>query len=577
MSQPSSSSRTLADEHEHRGEPAWLGKTIGRFELLGLLGRGAYGRVFLAEDRDLRRRVALKVVTADAARNAVRRNVAEQTDASPVDEASAADFGRHAVEQMAREGRIAAKLEHPNITTIYEVGVVPGRDGEPHGSFIAMELADGGTLQELVNAAGPLKVGRACRLVAEAAEALQFAHDSGVLHRDVKPGNLMLGRTGRCKLADFGLAYADESEDGHHYARLVGTPAYAAPEIVLGEPATPASDQYSLGCTLFCLLVGRPPYVGKRSAVLDAHVTKPVADPLPARPELDPDLAALIRRAMAKKPADRFESVGQFGAALRTFAADAGEPLATHGPDDSMPGVSPLRAAAATTAADEPPSEESTTALASIIDQANRRRRDRRRRRNRLLAVAATVVLLGGGAWGAFLWMRDFSARPSVSIAPPTGGAITHDRPSGSASPPALDDRARTAASVSPPERPRFDAAGGEVVSALDYDRLLEFAQTGATVTVGGTVSYARTSNTGEVFRVYFEGNEQGRAFALIWFADGGLFERMQQAFGGTNGSGLLRERIEATGELSIHNGRPQLIVTDPGQIEIQPSDTRSP
>ena len=244
-----------------RAAPSWLGKRVDRFKLLGLLGRGAYGRVFLAEDTDLGRRVALKVVTADAAAKSVRRNSKAGTD-------TAGDFGREAVAQMVREARAAARLDHPGVLTIFEVGTLPNLgSGGAGGGYIAMELAEGGTLQELVDAAGPMDARRACTLVADAADALQYAHELGVLHRDVKPANLMLSRGGRCKIGDFGLAYLDDAalpEDDAGRggrSRVVGTAAYVAPEVVLGNPADAASDQYSLAASLFTLLAGRPPYV----------------------------------------------------------------------------------------------------------------------------------------------------------------------------------------------------------------------------------------------------------------------------------------------------------------------------
>ncbi|MEL7240481.1 MAG: serine/threonine-protein kinase, partial [Planctomycetota bacterium] len=168
--------------------PKWLGKRVGRFRLVSLLGNGSWGKVFEAEDTNIRRRVALKLIAA------VSQN------GKPT-----ADFNR-----VSSEARAAASLEHPNNISIYEVG--------RHGDFffIAMELAEGGSIDEQLATGGPLDVPRACTIAAEAADALAVAHECGVVHRDIKPGNLLLTRTGRCKLTDFGLAAGGNPSDPLH-------------------------------------------------------------------------------------------------------------------------------------------------------------------------------------------------------------------------------------------------------------------------------------------------------------------------------------------------------------------------
>ena len=156
--------------------PRWLGKRVGRFRLIGVIGKGAMGKVFRAEDVQLHRVVALKVISSRSTR---KRSAAQKW------------------ELFLREARSAAKLEHPNLVSVYEVSSY----SDIH--FIAMELVEGGNLKDLVTAAGPMDVPRACQLAAEAAEGLQHAHEQGVIHRDVKPANLMLTRNGRCKIGDF--------------------------------------------------------------------------------------------------------------------------------------------------------------------------------------------------------------------------------------------------------------------------------------------------------------------------------------------------------------------------------------
>src|SRR5687768_3499102 len=212
--------------------PKWKGRILKRFKLVDLLGQGAMGKVFRAEDVTLRRYVALKVLPTKTKEG--------QRD--------------HKVDQFVREARSAATLDHPNAVTIYEIGESSGVH------YIAMELVEGGNLEKLIKASGPMEIDRACQIAAEAAEALAAAHAQGIIHRDVKPSNLLLARNGRCKIADFGLARYEDPEDLTPRGECVGTPCYIAPELPLGQKATAQSDIYSLGCALWFLLTGKPPF-----------------------------------------------------------------------------------------------------------------------------------------------------------------------------------------------------------------------------------------------------------------------------------------------------------------------------
>src|SRR5580698_1341087 len=172
------SSSSASDSSSKQAAPKWLGKRLGRFRLQALIGQGAMGRVFRADDTTLQRRVALKIISLYDRSGQI----------NPF------------AERFVNEARAAAALEHPHIVQIYEAGEA----GKV--CYIAMELVEGGSLSELVDASGPMDVHRACQLTAEAGEALAAAHAVGVIHRDVKPANLMLSRHGRCKVTDFGLA-----------------------------------------------------------------------------------------------------------------------------------------------------------------------------------------------------------------------------------------------------------------------------------------------------------------------------------------------------------------------------------
>ena len=271
--------------------PAWLGKRVGHFKLIGLLGQGAMGRVFRVEDTLLRRYVALKVLPKSIKRN--EKGIA--------------------IERLIHEAQACATLDHPNVVSVYEVNEAGGV------YYIAMELAEGGSLRELVKAAGPLEFPRACLLCADAADALAHAHSLGIVHRDVKPANLMLTRSGRCKVTDFGLARGLESAElSKPIPEAVGTPQFIAPELLRGKSASLHSDIYSLGATLWYLLTGRSVFEATSTAdLLQKHLETPIPDLRNLRPDVPVSLAKAIQKALAKKPQDRFESAAQFAKVLR--------------------------------------------------------------------------------------------------------------------------------------------------------------------------------------------------------------------------------------------------------------------
>ncbi|HVS71514.1 MAG TPA: serine/threonine-protein kinase, partial [Phycisphaerae bacterium] len=251
---------------------------LGKFRLLALLGEGGMGKVIRAQDTTLQRQVALKCLKKSAA-------VAKS----------------YRPEQFLREARAAAALEHPHIVHVYETGEAAGY------YYIAMELVEGGSLAALVKACGPLDVARACQLGAEAAEALAFAAQHGITHRDIKPGNLMLSRSGRCKVTDFGLAHIADPADGFAMPKnAVGTPAYIAPELLNGFPASAKSDVYSHACTMFFLLTGKTPFQSRdKAALLRMHLDMPPPSITSLRPDLPDSLAKVINRALSKNPDDR--------------------------------------------------------------------------------------------------------------------------------------------------------------------------------------------------------------------------------------------------------------------------------
>jgi serine/threonine-protein kinase len=272
-------------------------RAFGAYEIQREVGRGGMGVVYLATDRRLGRRVALKVIVPELAADAQFR------------------------QRFEREARVAATLEHPHVVPVYEAG-------EQDGSlFIAMRFIDGRDLATEVRDHGRLAPDRLARIVLQVAGALDAAHRSGVVHRDVKPANVLLTGTGddeQAYLTDFGLTREAASESGLTLTgQWVGTVDYAAPEQILGEPTDARSDVYALGCLAFQALTARPPYQGAPAARLFAHMNEPPPSACAARAGLRPEVDAALARALAKKPDDRFQSAGDLGRALA--AALAGE------------------------------------------------------------------------------------------------------------------------------------------------------------------------------------------------------------------------------------------------------------
>jgi serine/threonine protein kinase len=268
------------------------------YEIIRELGRGGMGVVHLAYNKLMGRKEVLKVVSG----NLLDRSMVR--------------------ERFLREIRSAAQLHHPNIVTAYSAMRAGDR------IILAMEYIEGYDLAELVKAQGPLAVAHACNFAYQAAQGLQYAHERGMVHRDIKPGNLMLIRQGKravIKILDFGLAKATQESpvDGGltREGQMLGTPDYIAPEQSLdAQKADIRADIYSLGCTLYYLLTGAPPFAAKSLyEILQGHHSR---DALPlnlARPEVPAELADLVAKMMAKAPEHRFQTPGDVARALRPF------------------------------------------------------------------------------------------------------------------------------------------------------------------------------------------------------------------------------------------------------------------
>ena len=263
----------------------------GRYELLGHVARGGMAEVYLAQDLMLNRKVALKVLFRELS-----------TDAS-------------FVERFRREAQAAANLSHPNIVSIYDWGEEDGT------YFIVMEYIEGRTLGQIIRAEGPLLPDRAADIGADVAAALAFAHHSGVVHRDVKPGNVLISPSGQVKVTDFGIARAANADnDLTQTGAVMGTATYFSPEQAQGMRVDGRSDVYSLGVMLYEMLVGRPPFQGDNPmAIAYKHVREQPVPPREINSDVPAPFEAIILQAMAKNPNDRYASADELRQDLLRF------------------------------------------------------------------------------------------------------------------------------------------------------------------------------------------------------------------------------------------------------------------
>jgi len=263
---------------------AVIGEVIGgRYELLQLVGRGGMSNVYRAHDRLLERSVALKLL---------HDRYLDDPDY---------------VERFRREARAAARLSHPNIVTVIDRGEQDGHQ------FIVFEHVDGDNLKQLVEQSGPLPIGQALELALQIGRALSFAHEHGLIHRDVKPQNVLLNGDGRAKVTDFGIARTVDVEGATTTGVVLGTSHYISPEQARGEQVDAESDVYSLGAVLYELLTGEVPFPGDNAVtVAMRHVREQPPSVLESRPEVPLRLAGAVEKALEKDPAARFGSMKAF-------------------------------------------------------------------------------------------------------------------------------------------------------------------------------------------------------------------------------------------------------------------------
>lgn len=330
--------------------------TLGKYEIRGVLGRGAMGIVYDGWDPVIGRRVAIKAV-----------RVLEDADAE----------AEEGLARFKREAQAAGRLSHPNIVGVHDYG----ETGEV--AFIVMEFVQGHSLKERLDAHDRFPVGETVRIMEQVLAALQFSHDRSVIHRDIKPGNVMITEDGQAKLADFGIARI-ESSVMTQVGTMLGTPAYMSPEQLMAQSVDARSDLYSAGVMLYQLLTGERPYEGGLTAIIHKALNtvppRPSEISVTAPPSLDP----VVARAMARRPADRYQSATEFAHAIRD-AYEAADPL--------LPAIGIAAQEDATILVQRTRAAAKNPPLVAVPAA--------RRRKPLLLAgmVAVLLLVVGGGAW----------------------------------------------------------------------------------------------------------------------------------------------------------------------------------
>jgi beta-lactam-binding protein with PASTA domain/tRNA A-37 threonylcarbamoyl transferase component Bud32 len=332
-----------------------------RYQVTHLIARGGMAIVYRAQDTLLNRAVALKILYPELSEDPLF------------------------VERFRREAQAAANLSHPNIVPVFDWG----EDGDTY--FIVMELVDGTSLAEMLRGGATLTAARSAQIVAQVAAALGYAHRSGVVHRDVKPGNILITRDGQVKVTDFGIAQAVSSED--HLAEagsVMGTATYFSPEQAEGAAVDGRSDVYSLGIVLYEMLVGRPPFIGDTPVeVSSQHVRSTVPALSQFSSSVPHDLEAIVMEALSKSPSNRYQSADELRADLIRFSE--GQPVHAAMRDTAFFGEDATRAVAAVAG-------ERTRSVPVMTGP----RTDVRRRRNRSYSGAVLVLVILLIAVGAY-------------------------------------------------------------------------------------------------------------------------------------------------------------------------------
>ena len=398
-------------------------ETLGKYEIKRTLGRGATGVVYEGWDPIIARRVAIKTV-----------RLPNESDAETED----------ALARFRREAQAAGRLTHPNIVGVFDYGETNDL------AFIVMEFVDGPPLKTLLDKHERFALPDIIRIMEDLLAGLQFSHERGVVHRDIKPANVMLTSTGQAKITDFGIARI-ESSSMTQAGQVLGTPAYMSPEQFMGQVVDARTDLYSSGVLLYQLLTGDRPFDGSMSAIMHKALNTDPPAPSQISVTVPPAFDAVVRRAMAKRPEDRYRSATAFVEALRAAASGQDAPVSEA--ETTM--VSPPRPAPSLPRSDAVAPAPTTSVAAPV-----------RHLPVPIIALAAVALLLvvaGGGAWW-FLLRAPQASAPVIgtnATQPPEAPVIAPPKPTAADATGVTAPSPSTIAAPSPPPKPAAAVTAG--------------------------------------------------------------------------------------------------------------------
>jgi serine/threonine-protein kinase len=483
---------------------------LGKYEIRGILGKGAMGTVYDGYDAVIDRRVAIKTMTKP-----------DPTDAEAQEELA----------RFRREAQAAGRLAHPNIVGVYDYG----EDGDI--AFIVMEYAPGTELKKLLDKGDRMPPAEAVRIMQGVLAGLQYSHERGVVHRDIKPGNIILSPDGTVKIADFGIARI-ESSSMTQAGTVLGTPAYMSPEQFMGQTVDKRTDIYSAGVMFYQLLTGERPFDGSMSAIMHKALNTEPPKPSDLSVTAPSSLDAVVARAMAKRPEGRFDSAASFAAAMKA-ALEAPDPL---GGDDDATVIAPR--------AGKPAPPPQSTPKPSVPAPSGDRNR------TGLIAGGAFAVLAVAGI-GAYI------AMPGSKPAPPPAQVQPKPLPP----PPAPQPQA-----VSPPPSPALPTATPEQIR----DALAAGLRNAACSLTQTTLQGSNVLVQGVVGEAYEDALRTAAAAALPAGSPAGAFTLRLQNFPKDTYCGVLDLLRGASGgwiTVSLSSGaatlrdrnpiRPEIVVPD--------------